>query len=67
MAEKPMTTRAAQRKAPANGETSLCDVEGAILEPLSDGNAHMVLSGDDDPADADEGGPAAAWGYVLIC
>ena len=58
MAEKSMTTRAAQHKAPANDETPVHDAEGATLEPLNDGDAHMLLPGDEDPTDADEGGPA---------
>ena len=38
-----MTTRAAQRKAPAHDETPVHDTEGAILEPLNEGDAHMLL------------------------
>ena len=58
MAEKSMTRRAAQRKAPANDETAVHDAEGAILGPLNDGDAHMLLPGDKDPAGADKAWPA---------
>jgi hypothetical protein len=53
-----MTTRAAHRK------TSAEDAEGAILGPLSHGDAHMLLPGDKDPdgKGADEGGPATGGG-----
>ena len=61
-----MTTRAAQRTTPANDEqpahSDAEDAEGAIPGPLSDGNAHMLLSADEDPADDEKGGPAAGVG-----
>ena len=46
MPENSMTARAAQRKAPANGETPVYDAEGALLESLDDCSADMLLPGD---------------------
>ena len=52
-----MTTRAAHK-------ISAEDAEDAILGPLNDGDASMLLPGDKDPdgEGADEGGPATGGG-----
>ena len=53
-----MTTRAAHKMAAEDAE------DDAILGPLDDGDANLLLSGDKDPdgEGADEGGPATGGG-----
>jgi hypothetical protein len=62
MPETPITTRAVQRKTPASDETPVNDAEGAVLGALSDGNAHVLLPGNKDSADADADVQAACDG-----
>ena len=47
-AQKSMTTRARQRKAPVNDETPASDAENATRRDLDGDGAHLLLSGDEE-------------------